>query len=152
MLTGFLFVPAANATEEDYQRYKGLSEDALTKACVFGDKLYSDGAVFCSAKHSPLTCQSGSWVFGGKLDAEFCDATHLLRQVRTLFLSRSSKPRPRQLAQGSHDDRRFSPLWTVERIPGGQRTLALKVRMGRECEADSSWNDSSSKTVGVLSR
>jgi len=74
LLASLFFGSAANAQET--QGYKGLSSSVLKRYCIFADQLFSEGAVFCSAKHHVAVCgKDGVWIGGSqeKLDPVYCN-------------------------------------------------------------------------------
>ena len=85
LLAGLLMGSAASAQE---QGFKGLSASDLKRYCIFADQLYSEGAVFCSAKHHVAVCgKDGVWVGGSqeKLDPLFCNANPSLTPIAPPF-------------------------------------------------------------------
>ncbi len=67
----------STASAQELQSFKGLSASDLKKYCIFADQLFSEGSVFCTAKHYAVVCgKDGVWSSGSqeKLDPAFCDA------------------------------------------------------------------------------
>jgi hypothetical protein len=86
LVAGLLLASAASAQEA--QGFKGLSSSDLKRYCIFADQLYSEGAVFCSAKHHVAVCgKDGVWVGGSqeKLDPLFCNENHSLTPMAPQF-------------------------------------------------------------------
>jgi hypothetical protein len=53
-----------------------MSSASAQAACIFNDKHYSQGAIFCSAKHMKLKCsKDGTWesLEEKTSDPAFCD-------------------------------------------------------------------------------
>jgi hypothetical protein len=85
LLAGLFLGSAANAQD---QGFKGLSASDLQRYCIFADQLYSEGAVFCSAKHHVAVCgKDGKWMAGSqeRLDPGFCNANPSLTPVAPPF-------------------------------------------------------------------
>ena len=75
---------ASTANTQETQGFKGLSSSDLKRYCIFADQLYSEGAVFCSAKHHVAVCgKEGVWVGGSqeKLDPVYCNANPSLTPI-----------------------------------------------------------------------
>ncbi len=67
----------STARGQESQGFKGLNASDLKKYCIFADQLFSEGSVFCTAKHYAIVCdKDGVWTSGSqeKLDPAFCDA------------------------------------------------------------------------------
>jgi hypothetical protein len=86
LLASLLLGSAARAQEAP--GFKGMSSSDLKRYCIFADQLFSEGAVFCSAKHHVAVCgKNGVWIGGSqeKLDPVFCNGNPSLTPSAPLF-------------------------------------------------------------------
>jgi hypothetical protein len=86
LLASLVLGPPASAQEA--QGFKGLSSSDLKRFCIFADQLYSEGAVFCSAKHHVAVCgKDGVWLGGSqeKLDPAYCNENPSLTPLAPPF-------------------------------------------------------------------